>query len=60
MYRTLFVAGLCLLTGLVIQAPVRAADDKDTAPKVVRFDELKRAITDQKGKVLVVDIWSDT
>jgi thiol-disulfide isomerase/thioredoxin len=31
-----------------------------TEPRIVKFDELKKAITEQKGKVVVVDLWSDT
>jgi hypothetical protein len=40
--------------------PLLAAQDKATDPKIVKFDELKKAIAEQKGKVLVIDFWADT
>lgn len=36
------------------------ATDKVFSPKPVTIDELKKFITDQKGKVLILDLWSDT
>lgn len=53
--------GLVLGT-LVLVMPAGAAD-KDaavsTTPKVVKLDQLINAIKDQKGKVVVVDLWAD-
>jgi hypothetical protein len=53
---------LALCAGLVLMAfvpPMSAGDEKITL-KLVKYDELMKTIAAQKGKVVVVDFWSDT
>jgi hypothetical protein len=53
-----FFALLAASAGLV--ASNRAADPaKEVQPKVVKLKDLIAAIKAQKGKVVVVDFWSD-
>jgi thiol:disulfide interchange protein len=55
MAAALFTAGV-----LGLHAPAAEKETKEVQPKIVKLDELKKAITDQKGKVVVVDFWADT
>ena len=46
-----------VLAGLVLVFPARAADDGVTL-KNAKYDELKKFIAAQKGKVVVLDVWA--
>jgi thiol-disulfide isomerase/thioredoxin len=54
---TLFVIPLCAAVALVSS---RAADEPAKAVTVAeaKFDELDKAVADQKGKVVLVDFWA--
>jgi hypothetical protein len=53
---------LALCAGLVLFAFVLSscAGDEKVTLKLVKYDELIKTIADQKGKVVVIDFWSDT
>ena len=53
------LSGIALLGLLCVAAPLRA-DDGKVDLKLVKYDELTKILTDQKGKVVVIDFWSDT
>lgn len=55
MNRLALCAGLALLA----LAPSSFGEDKVTL-KLVKYDDLIKTIADQKGKVVVIDFWSDT
>lgn len=56
--QRLFV-GLVLF-GLLYLAVPASAGDGQVKLKLVKYDELKTLLADKKGKVVVVDFWSDT
>jgi hypothetical protein len=56
MNRLALCAGLTLL-GFV---PSMCAGDDKVTLKLVKYDKLIKQIADQKGKVVVIDFWSDT
>jgi hypothetical protein len=58
MPRWLSISLACLLT-LGLAGPSPRAADMDTAPKVVKIPALIDAIKQHKGKVVVVDCWTD-
>jgi hypothetical protein len=55
MNRLALCAGLVLLVLL----PSCFGEEKVTL-KLVKYDDLIKTIADQKGKVVVIDFWSDT
>lgn len=49
------------ILGLVLLAAgTLTADPPKVEVQVVKYDELTKKISDQKGKVVVVDFWADT
>jgi hypothetical protein len=64
MKRVLCFFGLPALVGCLMlgSASFLAArpDDGKVEVKVVKYDALRKTITDLKGKIVVVDFWADT
>ena len=46
-----------VFAGLALVLPARAADEGVTVKKV-KYDELAKFLTAQKGKVVLVDVWA--
>lgn len=59
MRRFTMLATLVTVVGVLGAMTVRA-EEQDKPYKIVKFDGLKNFIAGQKGKVLVMDLWSDS
>ena len=57
MMRRTCRVGLAALLTLIAAAPAFAEDKVEV--KMMKYDDLKKLITDNKGKVIVVDFWQD-
>jgi thiol-disulfide isomerase/thioredoxin len=60
---TVLLTGImALIATLTVTSSGSAEDlpDRFFTPKPVTIDELKKFIAEQKGKVLILDLWSDT
>jgi hypothetical protein len=53
------ITGLAFF-GLLCLAASASAGEGQVKLKLVKYDELKTLLADKKGKVVVIDFWSDT
>ncbi len=51
------VPGLSSRNGLMAQTPVT---ESNIEVKVIKYDDLKEAVKERKGSLVVVDFWSTT
>jgi hypothetical protein len=55
-----WVGPLAVWCVAMLAASGQDAAEREPPLKVVKFDELKKAIQAQKGKVVVLDLWAST